>query len=58
MRIKCPNCGLSFIISEHSPKCPKCGRVFLKFLKIFSEDKIKEKSHIRRTSIDVDKLDG
>ena len=56
--IKCPNCGNMCQLNEYTKYCRKCGRIFVEYLDIMSDEKIKHKTTTRRTGKDVDQLDG
>ena len=57
MIVECPNCVKETHIDEHVQHC-ECGRIFVEYLDTYSDEKMKRKSHHRRTGIDVDQVDG
>ena len=56
--IECSNCGKMCNVSEHNIYCGSCGKIFIKFMSIMDEEDMEERSHNRRTGIDVDQVDG
>jgi len=58
MKIQCSNCGNLCNVNEYVKHCSKCGKIFTELINVMSDEKIKEKTTIRRTGKDVDKLDG
>ena len=58
MKKQCTNCDNLCNINEYVNHCSNCGKIFTEVISIMSDEKIKEKTTIRRTGKDVDKLDG